>query len=192
MKDLDFLKNTTIAHRGIHDNRHIVENTISAFQEAIDKNVPIELDIHLLKDNEIVVVHDDNLKRLTGYKKRLKDLTYNDIKDLTLLKSNDKIPTLKEVLELVDGKVPLIIELKYDNLPFKLEKEVVKLLDDYKGKFAVKSFQPLTVYWFKKNRPDYIRGLLVPSNGQEIKRKILHSMIASPFVKPDFISADIR
>ena len=71
-------------------------------------------------------------------------------------------------------------------------KEVVKLLDNYKGPFAVKSFHPLIMYWFKKNRPDYIRGLLVPSNGEELKRKVLHSMILSYLVKPDFISVDIR
>lgn len=192
MKDLEFLKDNVIAHRGIHDNKNVVENSIPSFKECIKENIPIELDVHLLKDNEIVVIHDDNLKRLTGLQKRLKDLTYNDIKDLKLLKTNDKIPTLKEVLELVDGKVPLIIELKYDNLPFTLEKELVKQLDKYKGKFAVKSFHPLIIYWFKKNRPEYIRGLLVPSNGVEFKRKILHSMILSFLAKPDFISADIR
>ncbi|MBQ6539238.1 MAG: glycerophosphodiester phosphodiesterase [Bacilli bacterium] len=192
MKDLSFLEEKAIAHRGIHDNKEIAENSISAFKECIKEEVPIELDIHLLKDNEIVVIHDDNLKRLTRMKKRLKDLTYDQIKDLKLLDTDDKIPTLKEVLELVDGKVPLIIELKYDNPPSKLEKEVVKLLDHYKGPFAVKSFHPLIVYWFKKNRPEYIRGLLVPSNGEELKRKILHSMILSRFADPDFISVDIR
>ena len=192
MKDLEFLKENVIAHRGIHDNKNIVENSIPAFKECLKEKVSIELDVHLLKDNEIVVIHDDNLKRLTRNKKRLKDLTYDQIKDLKLLGTEEHIPTLKEVLDLVDGKVPLIIELKYDNLPFKLEKEVVKLLDNYNGKFAIKSFHPLIVYWFKKNRPDYIRGLLVPSDGQELKRKILHSMIASYFVKPDFISVDIR
>ena len=192
MKDLSFLKEKAIAHRGIYDNKEIAENSISAFKKCIKEKIPIELDIHLLKDNEIVVVHDDNLKRLTRFKRRLKDLTYDQIKDLKLLKTDDKIPTLKEVLDLVDGKVPLIIELKYDNLPSKLEKEVVKLLDNYKGEFAVKSFHPLIVYWFKKNRPEYIRGLLVPSNGEELKRKVLHSMILSRLADPDFISVDIR
>ena len=192
MKDLSFLEDKVIAHRGIYDNKTIVENSLSAFKECIKENIPIELDIHLLKDNEIVVIHDDNLKRLTRMKKRLKDLTYNQIKDLTLLETTDKIPTLKEVLDLVDGKIPLIIELKYDNPPSKLEKEVVKLLDDYKGPFAIKSFHPLIVYWFKKNRPNYIRGLLVPSNGDNLKRKILHSMILSKLADPDFISTDIR
>ena len=192
MKDLSFLKENVIAHRGIHDNKKVAENSLTAFKKCIKEKIPIELDIHLLKDNEIVVVHDDNLKRLTRFKRRLKDLTYDEIKDLKLLDTKDNIPTLKEVLDLVDGKVPLIIELKYDNLPTKLEKEVVKLLDNYKGPFAVKSFHPLIMYWFKKNRPDYIRGLLVPSNGEELKRKVLHSMILSYLVKPDFISVDIR
>ena len=105
MKDLDFLKEKIIAHRGIHDNNDIVENSIPAFKECLKKNVSIELDVHLLKDNEIVVIHDDNLKRLTRKKKRLKDLTYDQIKDLKLLGTDEHIPTLKEVLDLVDGKL---------------------------------------------------------------------------------------
>lgn len=192
MKDLSFLEDKAIAHRGIYDNKTVAENSLSAFKECIKENIPIELDVHLLRDNEIVVIHDDNLKRLTRLKRRLKDLTYKQIEDLTLLETDDKIPTLKEVLDLVDGKVPLIIELKYDNPPSMLEKEIVKLLDDYKGQFAIKSFHPLIVYWFKKNRPNYIRGLLVPNNGDSLRRKILHSMILSNLADPDFISVDIR
>ena len=160
MKDLSFLKNNLIAHRGLH-NKDIPENSIPAFKNAIKNNYIIELDIHLLKDNTIIVFHDDNLQRMTTKNIELKNTTYGKIKNLKLNNTNYTIPTLSEVLKLVSGKVPLIIELKYDRKVGLLEQELVKQLDDYKGNFCIKSFRPQTVRWFKKNKPDYIRGLLV-------------------------------
>ena len=192
MKDLSFLQNKIIAHRGVNDNNKVVENTLESFSNAVKLGYAIEFDIHLLKDNEIVVYHDDNLKRLTGINKDLKDLTYDDIKDIKLLNTNQTIPKLSEVLKLVNGKVPLIIELKYDRKVGLLEKELVKYLDNYKGKFAVKSFNPLIVRWFKINRKDYIRGLLVPRNSKKLKKKIMSHMLLKPLCKPDFLSVDYR
>ena len=187
---MSFLSTAPIAHRGLHNNKDIVENTLRAFSLAIEKKCIIELDIHLIKDNEIVVFHDDNLKRLTGIDKEIKDYTYSELSKITLLNTTDTIPTLKEVLKLIDGKVPVIVELKYDNKVGKLEREVVKELDSYKGEFAIQSFHPMIVRWFKKNRPSYLRGLLVPSYGKSIKRIILASMILKPICKPNFISVD--
>ena len=182
-KNIDFLTNHYIAHRGIHNNK-VIENTKEAFDLAIKMNYPIELDVHLLKDKEIVVFHDDNLKRLVSINKRLKDYTYKE-----LLEDNKlfHIPTLKEVLEQVQGKVPIIIELKYDNKVGLLEQEVVKLLDNYQGKFAIQSFNPFIVNWFKKNRKDYIRGLLI-SNKKDIKARIARSKLSILLSKPDFLS----
>ncbi|MBQ6477613.1 MAG: glycerophosphodiester phosphodiesterase [Bacilli bacterium] len=189
---MSFLSNAPIAHRGIHNNIDIPENSIKAFSLAITKHCTIELDIHLLKDNEIVVFHDDNLKRMTGIDKDIKNCTYKELSNIKLLNTNYTIPTLKEVLNLVDGKVPIIVELKYDNKVGKLEKEVVKELDNYSGKFCIQSFHPMIVRWFKKNRPNYLRGLLVPSYGKSIKRIILASMILKPICSPNFISVDRR
>ena len=182
-KDLSFLFNHYIAHRGLHNNT-IKENTIEAFKEAIKNDYPIELDIHLLKDKEIVVYHDDNLKRLLNINKAIKDYTYKELVDENKLYH---IPTLKEVLDLVKGKVPIIIELKYDNKVGLLEKEVVKLLDNYQGKFSVISFNPFTIRWFKKNRPNYIRGLLISSK-KNIKPRLARSKLSILLSKPDFLS----
>ena len=187
MKDLSFLKTNIIAHRGLHDNKN-PENSINAFKKAIDKNYIIELDIHLLKDNNIVVFHDNNLKRMANIDKELKDCTYEDIKNINLLNTNNKIPLFSEVLKLVDGKVPIIVEFKYDRKVGLLEKEAVKLLDNYKGIFCVKSFNPLTIRWFKKYRKNYIRGLLVDNKKNNLKEKISSSMILLNICKPDFIS----
>lgn len=187
VKDLSFLKNNLIAHRGLHDNKY-PENSIGAFIQAIKKNYIIELDIHLLKDNTIVVFHDDNLKRMTGINKKIKDYTYNELKDIKLLDTKYNIPTFDEVLKLIDGKVPLIVEFKYDRKTGDLEREAVKLLDNYKGLFCIKSFNPMTVRWFKKNRNNYIRGLLVDNKWGSKKEIISSSMILRFICKPDFLS----
>lgn len=190
MKDLKFLKDNLIAHRGVHIDAP--ENTINAFKEAVKKKYIIEFDVHLLKDNTVVVFHDDNLKRMTGQNKKLKDCTYEEIKDLQLLDSNDYIPTLKEVLKIINGKVPIIVELKSDRKVGLLEKELVKQLDKYKGKFCVKSFNPLSIRWFRKNKPDYIRGLLVNNKKKSLISAICRSNLSLIITRPDFISCNYK
>ena len=127
---------------------------------------------------------------MTGHNKVLKECTYKEIKNLTLLNSQSHIPTLEEVLTLIDGKVPIIIELKYDRKAGLLERQIVKMLDKYKGKFCVKSFNPFSVRWFLKNRPNYIRGLLISKKNKTIKEKLCHSRFVIYFCKPDFISCN--
>lgn len=188
MKNLNFLNSNLIAHRGMHNNKDIPENSIKAFKKAIKNNYIIELDIHLLKDNTIVVFHDDNIKRMTGINKNIKDYTYEELKKINLLDTKEKIPTFKEVLELIDGKVPVIVEFKYDRKAGILEQEAVKLLDNYKGLFCVKSFNPMSVRWFKKHRKNYIRGLLVDNKWGNKKEIISSSMILKFICKPDFLS----
>lgn len=191
MKDLSFLKSNLIAHRGLH-NKDIPENSIKAFENAIKKGYIIELDIHLLKDNTIVVFHDDNLFRMTNKNIELKNVAYEEIKNIKLNNTKYTIPTLKEVLKLVDGKVPLIIELKYDRKTGLLEQELVKLLDNYKGKFCIKSFSPLIINWFKKHRPNYIRGLLINYRKKNLFDKIALSKFITWLCKPDFISCSYK
>lgn len=189
MKNLNFLTNKLIAHRGMHNYKYI-ENTIDSFKRAIIYNYIIELDIRLLRDGTIIVYHDDNLKRLTNIDKKLKECTYDEIKNI----ENIKIPTFKEVLDLIDGKVPVVIDYKdYGNCVGCLERESVRLLDNYKGLFSVQSFNPLTVLWFKLNRPSYIRGQLVnniyPKNF--LIRYILSNMFTNIITKPDYIGANL-
>lgn len=182
----DFLKNIIIAHRGIFDNKKVIENTINAFKKAINKGYTIELDLHLTKDNKIVVFHDDKLDRLTKSKGLIKDKTFEELKKLKLLNTDSYIPSLEEVLTLVDGKVPLLIELKDDRKDHDLEKEVIKLLDNYKGLFAIQSFKPSTIVYFRIFRNKYIRGLLM-SPKSCIKYKSLRKII---LCDPDFINVN--
>ncbi len=144
MKNLDFLTTSLIAHRGFFDNeKGIPENSMLAFQRAIQNHYNIELDVHILKDGKIVVFHDDHLKRMTNLDTAIKDCTYDDVKNLNLLNTNEKIPLLQEVLDFVAGKVTILIELKYDTKVGLLEKELVKILQNYKGQYAVQSFRPI-------------------------------------------------
>ena len=159
MKDIEFLKSSLIAHRGVH-NSNIPENTLPAFVKSIDKNYIIELDIHILTDNTIVIYHDHNLKKLTGVNKIIETLSYPQ---LSKIKINKKytIPTLNQLLHILNGKVPILIEVKDVNNNNKFEEELVKILDNYKGKFAIQSMNPFVIDWFYKNRKDYVIGLII-------------------------------
>lgn len=186
------IKNLCIAHRGSH-NDIVPENSMKAFEISISRNLPIEFDIHLLKDNNIVVFHDDDLLRMTGINKKLRDCTYEEIKNLKLKNTNEKIPLLKDVLKLVNGKVLLDIELKEDHDDHKLEIELIKILDKYKGDFIVKSFNYKAVKYLKKNTK-YTVGLLYPDiNNTKYKlnkfqKFIIRNLNFNIIVKPHFLA----
>lgn len=195
--DLEFLRKNLIAHRGIHNIKNgIPENSLMAFKKAIENNYTIELDLHVLKDNSIVVFHDDNLERMTGINKYIKDVTYEEIKNLKLQNTDYTIPLFKDVLNLVNGNVPIIMELKYDVKCGILEKKTMDILKEYKGKYAIKSFSPLSVYWMKKNYPEVIRGQLCYDFKDQrmniIKKWLLRNMALNFLTTPDFISYGIN
>ena len=185
MKDLSILDYKIYAHRGIHED--VLENSIDAFKLAIDRSLPIELDVRLTKDKKVIVYHDKSLKRLFDKTDKIRDLKYKKILKLT----NREVCTLESVLRLVNGEVPIIIEVKKTKKDYKLEKVLVKILDDYDGKFAVKSFDRKTMLWFKKNREEYIRGLLVHNNIKTIfDRYRLYRTIKK--IDPDFLSVSYK
>ena len=149
---LKFLLSNLIAHRGYYSlDKSIPENSFPAFMLAIEKGYIIELDLHILKDGNVVVFHDDNLNRMTGVDKNIKDTVYSDIKNLRLQNTNNYIPLFKDVLNLINGRVPIIVEFKYDVRVGLLEKAAMDILKNYNGEFVVKSFSPLSVLWFKKH-----------------------------------------
>lgn len=187
-KDLSFLNQMKIAHRGWFDQKTIAENSKEAFQCAIHKNMAIELDIQLLKDDTLVVFHDDHLKRMTGYNKYLCDCTWTEIKNLHLLNTSCKIPTLEEVLDQVHGQVLLDIEIKTGNRYKKLIQKLIPLLDSYQGKFMIKSFDFRIIYQIKKLRPQYIRGLLVLLKQNEKMKQFFIQHFLLAFLKPDFLA----
>lgn len=198
MKDINFLKCNLIAHRGYHNKgAGIPENSIVAFKRAIRYNYTIELDVHLTKDNKLVVFHDNNLKRVCSVNKIIENCTYNELLKYNLFGTKYKIPLFEEVLKLVDGKVGLLIETKTSKFNGKLEKELSKRLDNYNGLFAIQSFNPMSILWFKKNKKSYIRGLLSSDfkhdkSVSNLRKNLAKCLVADIILKTDFISYDIR
>ena len=154
-KKIDFLFSSLIAHRGLHGGG-IPENSMSAFGAAVRGGYIIELDVHMLADGNVAVFHDDNLKRMCSTDVEINTLTARKLKKYRLLNTDEHIPLLRDVLSLVNGAVPIIIELKYDAPVGRLEKALVPLIDNYAGDVALKSFHPLIVRKLRRifrNRP---------------------------------------
>lgn len=183
-----FLTTQIISHRGLHDNQKIYENTLEAIKLAKDKNYIIEIDIHLTKDQQLIVFHDHNTKRLTNQNLIIEDSTYNELNNQNIL----HIPTLEEVLQLVAGQVPLLIEIKQLQKVGLLEQKLMTLLKNYQGLYAIQSFNPHVIYWFKKHYPTVIRGQLSSQYHSQnfffLKKFILKNMLLNCLTKPHFIS----
>ena len=154
------LQGWSYAHRGLHGNG-IPENSMAAFRAALDHGYGIELDIHLLKDGNLAVMHDSLLNRTTGESGHIEDLTTEQLKDYRLEGTEETIPEFMDVLTLFNGKAPLIVELKPENgNQAALAEAACRMLETYKGVFCLESFDPRCIAWLKKNRPDIIRGQL--------------------------------
>jgi glycerophosphoryl diester phosphodiesterase len=185
-----------IAHKGIHNGK-VPENSLTAFQKAVEGNFPIELDVHIIKSGEVVVFHDDNLKRMCGIDKEISKCTFTELRELYLKNSHERIPLLSEALAKIDGKVPLLIELKYDQPTGRLEAATLEILKYYKGKYALQSFNPLSLRWLKKHAPNIPRGQLASDFKGNKKVSILLKPLLKNIwhfstTKPDFISYDIH
>ena len=185
-----------IAHRGLHTDE-MPENSLGAFQNAIDNGYPIELDVHLTCDGTVVVFHDDSLARVTNKDGYVKNLTKDTLKDYSIFGTKYTIPTFKEVLDLVAGQVPILIEVKNTGKVGELESALLKILKDYTGEYAIQSFNPYVLEWFKKNAPQIARGQLAGYfKGEKlsfIKKFALKRMLLNKKIScPDFISYDAR
>lgn len=193
--DFSMFMNRYYAHRGLHKESHIApENSMEAFRLAVEKDYGIELDVRLSKDNIPVVFHDNNLKRLCGIEKDVDELTFDELRELRLYDSNEKIPHFKEVLDLVNGKVPIIVEIKAKSNNSLLCSIVSSYLDSYNGAYCIESFNPFILIWFKKNRPDVIRGQLSTNylrggvKNNKILNFALQNLLFNFAVRPDFIA----
>lgn len=189
MIDLNKYKSKIFAHRGIHNNKDVPENSLKAFKLAMNKNIPIELDIHLTKDNQLVVFHDDNLIRMTNQDKNVTDLTIEELKTYNLLNTKEKIPTLEEVLSLVKGKVLIDIEIKGKKRINTLVNQLLKELEKYNGEIIIKSFNPKIVKELKTKTRKYPIGLLITHNSNDkIYNLFSKTNIFLHYTKPDFIA----
>ena len=195
MKDF---ANWNYAHRGFHDNGgEAVENSLPAIKYAVDNNYGIEFDVQVTKDGIPVVFHDDNMKRVVGLDAAIKDFNYEELKEFKLLNSQETIPKLEDVLKLVDGKVPLIIEYKLSSgTDTSICDQVDPYLRAYKGLYCIESFNPMVVKWYRKNRPEVARGQLSlnyrKSGFDSIKYFPLTALLFNFRTRPDFIAFNYK
>lgn len=203
------------AHRGLHDNTSDApENSMAAFKKAVEAGYGIECDVQLTRDGVPVIFHDFTLARIARYadgqapadavlnedgslgvKGKVIDYTYDELMAFHLLDSEEKIPRFEDFLKLVDGRVPLIIELKIELKDLSVCPKVDSLLSDYKGVYCIESFNPLGVFWYRRNRPDILRGQLSdafhrdkPEEFKGILYFTLTNLLFNILAKPDFIA----
>ena len=189
------LKQYRFAHRGYHDKPQIPENSLPAFERAIERGWGAELDVHLLKDGTLAVCHDSTLKRCMGVEGIVEDLTKEELAQLRLEGTDNHVPLFDEVLALFESTTPLIIELKSYNGNHRALTEAVCLrMDSYKGNFCIESFDPFVLMDLKELRPDICRGQLASDfmkddDGLSLwKRVAATNLMFSPLNKPDFIA----
>ena len=185
-----------VAHRGLHDRElGIPENSLPAFARAVEQGKAIELDLHATADNRLVVLHDFQLKRMTGVPGIVEEWTLEDLRKLRLQGTDAQIPTRDEVLELVNGKVPLLLEIKSERLGEvgRLEPVLMKRLASYQGEFILEAFNPEVLVWLHRHAPQYIRGQLgnLDDENRQFKFYSRHLMF-NHLSRPDFIAFDIQ
>ena len=159
-KNTSWLTEKPVAHRGLHDNITIPENSLAAYKNAVEHGYPIEFDIHLTNDNKLVLHHDSTLLRTCGMKARIKNIDTNNLEKYKLFKTDEHIPTFDQILEVVDGKVGLIIEIKKTSRPATVCKLVMERLKTYKGNYCIESFDLNVVNYIHRHYPEVILGQL--------------------------------
>ena len=182
------------AHRGLHDGNH-AENSLEAFQRAVKAGYGIELDVRLSSDGEVMVFHDDTLLRACGRSERVDTHLAEDLTSMNIFNTRCRIPTFAQVLETVNGKVPLVVEIKTGGKRQELCEKTAKMLEAYNGEYCVESFDPRVLLWFRKNAPNVLRGQLAMNflrerqEGMPLPLAVLLTGMLTNFVaRPDFIA----
>lgn len=195
---LQDLQGWSYAHRGLH-SEGVPENSMAAFRAALEGGYGIELDVHLLKDGNLAVMHDSDLLRTTGCSGKMEEMTTADLKNYHLDGTEETIPEFREVLELYAGKAPLVVELKVSGGNYAaLTETACAMMDSYKGVYCMESFDPRCLLWLKKNRPDIIRGQLsenyfaTKNKLHFILKLILSKNLGNFLTKPDFVAYRYR
>jgi len=203
MKDFD---GVLYAHRGYHDNRsEAPENSMAAFKKAVERGYGIELDVQLTRDEVPVVIHDFTMHRVMRDAEdrpvsgKVEDYTFEELQQFHILRSEEKIPAFEDVLKLVDGKVPLIVELKIERPEWNPKVCILadELLRNYTGLYCIESFNPMGVNWYRRNRPDVIRGqlsdrFLFRSAGNPVVLAFCQSLLFNGVTKPDFVAYNVK
>lgn len=190
-------RGTLFAHRGLHENG-LTENTAEAFEAACERGFGIELDVQLSRDGEVVVFHDVDLKRMANDDRRVDQVDSAELRTIELV-GGGHISTFQEALALVNGRVPLLVELKYCKHNAELCRKTASLLKSYSGEYIIESFNPLIVQWWRRHEPETIRGQLVGAkvayqlaSAGRLTAFVLSKMLLNFLGRPDFIAYDIN
>ncbi len=185
------------AHRGLHDgNRQVPENSMAAFARAMEAGYGMELDVQLTRDGQLVVHHDGNLKRVCGVDRNIRDLTYDELCRIPL-PDGSRVPLFSEVLALVNGRVPLIVEVKHHGSAAGNAAAAYAQLKDYAGPYCVESFNPLAMRYFKKNAPQVVRGQLAyggkwqPEELDAVSHFALKHLLVNCVSRPHFVAYSV-
>ncbi|MFJ8970205.1 glycerophosphodiester phosphodiesterase family protein [Streptomyces anulatus] len=197
MRDFNWLLSAPIAHRGLFDtSRGIPENSLPAFRRAVEQCIPVELDVQLARDGTLVVLHDATLERMTGSPLRVSRIDRADLERLRLRGSCEPVPTLDQVLEIIDGRIPVVIDVRHwgTELSPRLERAVTAAIRSYFGPIALQSFDPLVVYRLQRmtnNRPvGQISGAL--RSASWVAAMIGRTMVTNIVTSPDFIAYEFE
>ena len=184
------------AHRGLHDiEKGIPENSLLAFRLALEHGFGMELDVHLSKDGKLVVEHDDSLLRTCGIDRPIEACDWEEIKDLRLEGTQETLPLLEDVFQLVQGKMPLLIEAKVFGGNYNaLSAALYQAIKGYDGDICIESFDPRAVGWFAKNASEIVRGQL---SGYRLKQSkhidfAMRHLLIHCISRPDFLAYDYQ
>ncbi len=196
--DTSLFKKKYFAHRGLHDNAgEAPENSMAAFSKAVEAGYGMELDVHVTKDGIPVIFHDFKLERICGVEGIIEDYTYEELQQFTLCSSEEKIPKLEELLSMVRGRVPLIIEIKSEKADVSECAIIDRMLRGYEGEYCIESFNPMVLLWFRINHNNVVRGQLASNfridgeNRSGLYFFLTHLML-NFVTKPDFIAYNHR
>ena len=192
-RDYSAFTEKMFAHRGLHDE-NTPENSLSAFRLAVEHGYGVELDVQMTLDKQLVVFHDGSLKRMTGEDGYLRNYTYEQLKTLRLKGTDETIPLLKDVLQVLKT-TDLICEIKADNgnMNYELCRKTYDYLKEYKGLYCIESFSPYLVKWFRIHHPEVIRGQLSCNMYKQenmifVVRFAMTHLLINCISRPDFIA----
>ena len=187
------------AHRGLWNLEEdgIPENSLPAFRRAVEQGFAIELDVHLTADNQLIVFHDDDLKRICSADGSCETMTVSELQTLSLSGTGEHMPLLRDVLDLVDGRVPLLIELKLPTRNTAICDHVHTLLETYRGAFLIESFHPFALRRYRQLDPDILLGQLSCRYSAKAKMHPLLKFLSTTLMenavsRPDFIAYNFK
>lgn len=192
--DTSLFKKVYFAHRGLHDNEgDAPENSMAAFRKAVEAGLGMELDVQVTKDGVPVIFHDFTLERICGVEGKVIDHTYEELQAYTLCQSKERIPKFSDLLQTVDGRVPLIVEIKAETADVSGCADIDKLLRAYQGAYCIESFNPMVLWWFRRHHGEVVRGQLSSNFRKEgeywnVLYFAMTHLLFNFLTKPDFIA----